>query len=376
MKNCPMLTIDPGRCVPHATNQNTGTRFFPTKGMHGLGVYYDICCGEVYQRKPGKNDIIYIAYHIDGAPAVKSNGISCEPKKPDLRIFQDKFVNEIEEIQGGHVRVTTPGGEISVETVDVHGHPADLVAKAPSLCFSQYNGQNGCSESQHLDKSSDNGFLSTVNAKKVVDEAMLAVKFPHDFNRKLRALSELKRWKDRGLQNLLLPGSLPIVKTYFSPQYFYDFALFVTAISLLTADSVTDRDFNLAELLIRSYLRLMPSLYDETEETYTCHALIHLPDQVHKHGPLILHSSVVFEAMISHLKRQFHGTRAIIAQIVRNLLFAQNSGSLIERETKEQQEVKSFIEEHVITKKNKSLHQVEGHCSFHKSPIAASISDP
>lgn len=154
------------------------------------------------------------------------------------------------------------------------------------------------------------------------------------------------------------------MKAYFPPEYFYHFALFVTAIRLLTADSVTDRDINLAELLIRSYLRLMPSLYGKTEETYTCHALIHLPDQVRKHGPLILHSGFVFEAMISHLKRQFHGTRGIIAQIVRNLLFAQNSGSLIKRETKEQQEVKSFIEDHVITKKNKSLHQVEGNCHF------------
>lgn len=444
--------------------------------VHGLGVYSDICCGDVYQRKPGKNDpqqLISLVYHIDGAPAVKSKsvnlwpiqcfvvelppelrycfsnilvcGISCGPKKPDLCIFQNKFVEEIEEIQGGQVNVTTPGGVVSVETVDLHGHLADLVAKAPSLCFSQYNGKSGCSVCLHpgdrikkgkgysrvypysdedhplrtheqtlihartaertgkpvfgikgvspllrvievpdkvlldymhlvlageflrsvniwINPQSDNGFLS--NAKKEVDEAMLAVKFPHDFNRKLRPLSELKRWKDRELQNLLLHGSLPIVKAYFPPQYFYHFALFVTAIRLLTADLITDRDINLAKLLIRSYQRLMSRLYGETEETYTCHALIHLPDQVSKHGPLILHSSFVFEAMISHLKRQFHGTRGIIAQIVRNLLFAQNSGSLIKRETMKHQEVKSFIEEHVVTKKNKSCHQVEGHCYF------------
>ena len=337
--------------------------------VHGLGVYSDICCGDVYQRKPGKNDpqqLISLVYHIDGAPAVKSKsvnlwpiqcfvvelppelrycfsnilvcGISCGPKTPDLCIFQNKFVEEIEEIQGGQVNVTTPGGVVSVETVDLHGHLADLVAKAPSLCFSQYNGKSGCSVCLHpgdrikkgkgysriypysdedhplrtreqtlihartaertgkpvfgikgvspllrvievpdnvlldymhlvlageflrrvniwINPQSDNGFLS--NAKKEVDEAMLAVKFPHDFNRKLRPLSELKRWKDRELQNLLLHGSLPIVKAYFPPQYFYHFALFVTAIRLLTADLITDRDINLAKLLIRSYQRLM-----------------------------------------------------------------------------------------------------------------------
>ena len=213
-----------------------------------------------------------------------------------------------------------------------------------------------------INPQSDNGFLSDV--KEEVDEAMLAVKFPHDFNRKLRPLSELKRWKDREHQNLLLHASLSIVKPHFPPQYFYHFALFVTAIRLLTADTITNRDIDLAKLLIRSYQRLMLSLYGETEETYTCHALIHLPDQVRKHGPLILHSSFVFEAMISHLKRQFHGTRGIIAQIIRNLLFAQNSGSLIKRETMEPEEVKSFMEDRITTKKDKNRHHVEGHCYF------------
>ena len=68
--------------------------------------------------------------------------------------------------------------------------------------------------------------------------------------------------------------------------------------------------------------------------------------------------------MISHLKRQFHGTRGIVAQIVRNLLFAQNSGSFINKETKEPREVKSFIEDNLMDKKEKSLHKVGDACHF------------
>ena len=68
--------------------------------------------------------------------------------------------------------------------------------------------------------------------------------------------------------------------------------------------------------------------------------------------------------MISHLKRQFHGSRGIIAQIVRNLVFAQNSGSRIKRETMEPEEVKSFMEDNITTKKDKNRHHVEGHCYF------------
>ena len=101
----------------------------------------------------------------------------------------------------------------------------------------------------------------------------------------------------------------------------------------------------IAKLLIQSYQWLLQSLYGEREETYTCHALGHLPNQVFKQGPLILHSS--FE--------QFHGTRGIVAQIVRNLLFAQNFGSFI-KETQEPQEVKMFIEENIMGKKEKAVH--------------------
>ena len=289
------------------------------------------------------------------------------------------------------------GAENTVERVDVHGHLADLLAKAPSLCMSQFNGHSRCSVCVHpgeriqqgrgnirvypcnsrdhpvrtheqmllhdtraertgklvfgvkgvspllrvikvpdkvlldymhlilageflrrlniwLNSQSESGFLSIV--KEEADNSKLEVKFPHEFNCKLRPLSELKRWKDHELQNLFLHASLPILKPYFPQEYFYHFALLVTAIRFLTADFITVRDVDLAKVLIRSYQRLMPSLYGESEETYTCHALTHLPNQGHKHGPLILHSSLVFEAMISHLNRQFHGTCGIIGQII------------------------------------------------------------
>lgn len=444
--------------------------------VHGHGLYSDICCGTVYQNAVGNNDpekLISLVYHIDGAPAVKSKsmnlwpiqcfvvelpprlrycfsnvlvcGLSCSSKKPDLKVFQERFVNEIEQLQGFEVQIEVNSQSIAIERIALHGHLADLVAKAPSLSFCQFNGKCGCSVCLHpgerikrgkgsiriypytnqepplrthaqtilhataaertgkplfgvkgvspllrvievpgqvlldymhlvlageflrrlnvwLNHQSDNGFLSEL--KEEVDQAMLNVQFPHDFNRKLRPVSELKRWKDRELQNLFLHASLPILKPFFPAEYFCHFALLVTAIHLLTNDVISDGDIEIAKLLIRSYQRLIPSLYGETEQTYTCHALGHLPDQVRKHGPLILHSSFVFEAMISHLKRQFHGTRGIVAQIVRNLLIAQNSGSFIKENTREPQEISTFVDESIMGKRDKSLHKVEENCFF------------
>lgn len=161
---------------------------------------------------------------------------------------------------------------------------------------------------------------------------------------------------------MFLHESLPILKPFLPDDCFCHFALFVTAINLMTNDSISTANIEMAKLLIHSYQRLMPRLYEEKEQTYTRHALGHLPDQVRNHGPLILHSSFVFEAMINHLKRQFHGTRGIVGQIVRNLLLAQNSGSLVKKETKEPQEVRPFIEETITAKKDKNLHEIGENC--------------
>lgn len=56
-----------------------------------------------------------------------------------------------------------------------------------------------------LDSQSDCGFLA--DKKEEIDEVTPKVKFPHDFHRKLRPLSELKKWKYRELQDLFLHAS-------------------------------------------------------------------------------------------------------------------------------------------------------------------------
>ena len=164
-------------------------------------------------------------------------------------------------------------------------------------------------------------------------------------------------------------------KYFFPDDYFCHFALLVTAIRLLTNEIITDSDIEIAKSLIRSYQRLIPSLYGEKEETYTCHAFKHLLDQVRDHGPLILHSRFVFKAMISHLKQQIHGTRGIVAQIVRKLLLAQNSGSFIKEKTQEPQEVKIFIEENIMGKKDKEIHTLGASC-FLLSPLMSNTELP
>ena len=58
-------------------------------------------------------------------------------------MFQDRFVSELEQLH--NVQVNIGDVNISVQRVLLHCHLADLVAKAPSLCFFQFNGKSGCS---------------------------------------------------------------------------------------------------------------------------------------------------------------------------------------------------------------------------------------
>ena len=142
----------------------------------------DICSGSIYQnlcRSLNPSNFISFVFHIGGAPTVKSKTLNMWPmqcfvvelplsvrysfkniifsglwflaKKPSLQLFQAKFVNQIQTINasGLEFKVDKTGETIYVSSVQVIGHLADLVAKAPLLNMKQFNGEFGCSICLH-----------------------------------------------------------------------------------------------------------------------------------------------------------------------------------------------------------------------------------
>ena len=435
---------------------------------HRAGVYKDICCGKLYRGQEGCDDptkLISLVFHIDGAPAVKSKNMSlwpmqcfvvelpyglrysfknilfcglwCGSKKPPMRLFQSHFVDQVRGMSGTPLEFIAGETLVTVRKVKVHGHLADLVAKAPSLNMKQFNGEFGCSVCFHpgerlqgrgnvrvypqyveeparrnhrdtllhaqlaeesgksvfgvmgtsplhrvlhipdnvlldymhlvlegefmrrltmwLDGSGLHGYLH--EHKEELEAAMKEIRFPHDFNRKLRSFSEIKRWKDREVQNFFLHVSLPLLKPFLPFEYFLHLSLLVTGIWLLTFDDITDNDIAIAKMLLSNYARLVEVIYGKRQVTYTVHGLQHLPEQVANFGPLILHSGFVFEAMISHLKRLFHGTRCIPEQIVRNLVMSQSSSGFIKANTTGE-EVSSLATQLICPKKHFNAQRV------------------
>ena len=66
-------------------------------------------------------------------------------------MFQTYFANQVEAISasGLHVKVQATKKQVKVTVLNLHGHLADLVVKAPSLSFRQFNRHFGCSICLH-----------------------------------------------------------------------------------------------------------------------------------------------------------------------------------------------------------------------------------
>ena len=116
--------------------------------------------------------------------------------------------------------------------------------------------------------------------------------------------------------------------------------------------------------MLQSYTRLIPSLFGNVEATYNSHSLTHLAEQARNHGPLIFHSAFVFESMLAHLKRLFHGTRGIPDQIIRKLSVAQHASGHIFKNVQKSPTVKEMAENLIKPATSKSEIELNGGIKF------------
>ena len=165
----------------------------------------------------------------------------------------------------------------------------------------------------------------------LANKILSKMKYPHDFSKKVKLINvkSIKRAKAGELQILLLHVLLPIFKLILPQDIFCHFGMFVTAIQILNKEVNTYEDVRKSEELLHHYVKLNAGLFGEEAQTYTAHALLHLPQQRVEHGaPLVMMSNFVFEGFIATIKRQFHGTRGIVPQMVRNIGVLQNTDAV------------------------------------------------
>lgn len=158
------------------------------------------------------------------------------------------------------------------------------------------------------------------NYRSYVDEKIRLITPPDFVPRLPRAImdnlmylkaSELKAW--------FFYYSIPILKTFMPSHYLEHYMMLVKAIYLINQQSVSVEDLNLAEELIKDFVRQFSLMYGRENMTANLHQLLHLAQTVRDFGPIFTTSCFLFENANGILKNLVTGTKFADSQICTGL---------------------------------------------------------
>lgn len=150
------------------------------------------------------------------------------------------------------------------------------------------------------------------------DIVMISCQAPSDFNRRLRPLEHMKRYKATEYRQLLL-YILPVVLQYSLNGILYDhFLKLVCAIRILCDKKICVLQNSIASSLLKSFVKDFSthSKYKKINATFNVHSLLHLADDVYKYKtPLDDYSSFKFEIFLQYLKKMIKSGNKCLEQI-------------------------------------------------------------
>uniref|UniRef100_A0A0X3NQG8 Uncharacterized protein n=1 Tax=Schistocephalus solidus TaxID=70667 RepID=A0A0X3NQG8_SCHSO len=100
--------------------------------------------------------------------------------------------------------------------------------------------------------------------------------------------------------------------------YWKHFLLLFTAIRLVRPHSCKEW-VPYCRQLLKMFVEKYSSLYGKSEMVYNVHSIVHLPDDVQRHGPLDSFSSFPFESYLGKMKRMLRKPSQPLQQVVRRL---------------------------------------------------------
>lgn len=149
----------------------------------------------------------------------------------------------------------------------------------------------------------------------LADEKLRKFKAPSFSQRAPRSLKEMKFWKASEYKMFLMYYSVPIMKNILDEVYLKHHCLLVSALSLLSQDSISLSQVQAASAMLQSYVSDFPRLYHIRYLGINVHQLIHLPDEVINLGPLWVYSCFFLENFNGKINKFFHGTQCVALQI-------------------------------------------------------------
>lgn len=142
---------------------------------------------------------------------------------------------------------------------------------------------------------------------------------PCEFARKPRSVAERNRWKATELRQFLLYTGAVVLFDVLSTPVYQNFLLISVAISVLASPSVSAPLCDFAKTLVISFVEHFGQLYGKEQLVYNVHCLVHLCDDVKRHGHLDGISGFPFENCLGQIKKMIRRPQFPVAQIVRRV---------------------------------------------------------
>lgn len=178
------------------------------------------------------------------------------------------------------------------------------------------------------------GSLNNHNAKwsahqiDAVSTFLQSCKLPREFQRPVRSLEHLSRWKGTEFRTFLLYLSPIVTRKFFDTEEISDhFMNFFCAVQICSRHDQTPENYEIAKNLIHDFLEGTKSLYGSQMFCSNMHNLTHLIDDVKRYGPLDTFDAYPFESRLFGLKRLIRSGNLPLAQVSRRICEIQsNSG--------------------------------------------------
>ena len=164
-----------------------------------------------------------------------------------------------------------------------------------------------------------------------INSLLSKIRYPHTFNRKSKFIENFQKWKSSEIKNFLFYTALPLLVNILPDWYFYRLISYIISIRILYEPVKNLNDLNIAEEILKNYVKDIEDSFSINALTYTLHAHLHLVDQVKAHGPLAFHSQFFFEGGLINFKNHFHGTRGFLNQISKQIFLFKDLAINIEQ---------------------------------------------
>lgn len=145
-----------------------------------------------------------------------------------------------------------------------------------------------------------------------------------EFPRKPRSLKDLKYYKATEFRQLLLYTGPIVLQGLLDDDIYLNFLVLHVSLRILCMDDTSEEMINYAEKLLKNFNETFTILYGEENVSFNIHALLHLPNDVRRHGPLDSFSVFRFENFLQKIKSFIHKPQETLSQLHRRYIEMHN----------------------------------------------------